>query len=224
MTHYYEQLVKVKKLKNSNFMKIYYEKYIIELRPIDYSKNTVKLLTDWRKKSQYMFGTNFTISEERTKNWIKNRIIENHESFLAGIFIDDKLVGHMGVDKYNEKTNVAELENYMKDPLYNFPGLITIVERPFLKWLFDYLRLSKIVTHVFSDNYKIINVHLRCGGWTISKTITLKRIDTPDGWKWEKTELKSPDEIAERYFLEMEITRENLMKNFDDAKFEILVQ
>jgi len=224
MTYYYEQLVKVKKLKNSNFMKIYYEKYIIELRPIDYSKNTVKLLTDWRKKSQYMFGTNFTISEERTKNWIKNRIIENHESFLAGIFIDDKLVGHMGVDKYNEKTNVAELENYMKDPLYNFPGLITIVERPFLKWLFDYLRLSKIVTHVFSDNYKIINVHLRCGGWTISKTITLKRIDTPDGWKWEKTELKSPDEIAERYFLEMEITRENLMKNFDDAKFEILVQ
>jgi len=224
MTHYYEQLNKVKRIKNLNFMKVFYQNYTIVLRPIDDSDNTVKLLTDWRIKSRYMFGTNFAISQERTKNWIKHSIIEKSDSFLAGICIDDKLVAHMGVDKYNEKTNVAELENYIKDPTYNFPGLITIVERPFLKWMFDYLKLSKIVTHVFSDNYKIINVHLRCGGWTISKAIPLKRIDIPDGWKWEKTELKSPDEIAERYFLEMEITRDNLMKNFGDTKFEILDQ
>lgn len=169
-----------------------------------------------------MFRSNFNISEERTRRWIRDRILENPNAILFMIYVNGKKVGNLGTDKFDEKTNSAELENYMKDPTFEFPGLMTIVERPYLKWMFDGLKLSKIVTHVFSDNDKIINVHIRCGGWRIAKVIPLKRVFTSDGWKWEKTELKSEDGFAERYFNKMEVTRKDLMKNFEDINYEIL--
>ena len=37
----------------------------------------------------------------------------------------------------------------MKDPLCNLPGAMTIVEKVYLKWMFDDLKLSKITGFLF---------------------------------------------------------------------------
>ena len=167
-----------------------------------------------------MFGTVFEVSEKRTKVWIKKNILDNPNCILFLIYVNEKMVGNVGIDNYDEKSNSVELENYMKDPEFDFPGLMTIIERPFLKWIFEGLKVSKITTHIFSDNYKMLNIHARCGGWKTTDAIPLKRVITSDGWKWEKVRLKK-DELGERYYHRLEITRENFLKFNKDVKYKI---
>ena len=166
-----------------------------------------------------MFATVFEISEKRTKEWIRKKILENPDCILFIIYVNGKMVGNIGIDKYNDNLNSAELENFMKDPNFDFPGLMTIIERPFLKWMFECLKLSKISTHIFSDNYKMLNIHTRCGGWVTTKAIPLKKIITNDGWIWEEMKIENIDEIGERYYHELELTKENLMRHYEKIDY-----
>ena len=220
MTHYHDIIKKIKDYSGKDFMVINYNGNKISLRVVDYTDQNVSLLTTWRKKYNNMFASVFEISEKRTKIWIKENILENSNCILFLIYVNGKMVGNMGIDKYNEKKNEVELENYMKDPTFNFPGLMTIIERPFFKWMFEGLKLSKIRTHIFSDNYKMLNVHVRCGGWVTINTIPLRCIVTNDGWKW--VEIENMDEIGERYFHELELTKENLMKYYKYIDYKTL--
>lgn len=223
MTYYHDQIRKIKNKGSVDFIKIFDAGNVITLRLVDESDETVYLLTEWRKKYRNMFGTNFKMSKEKTKQWIKKDNLDNPDQILFMIYLEDKKIGNIGTNLYDEKTNSAELYNIMKDPNLNYPGLITTIEKVYLKWMFDGLKLSKICGRLFSDNYKMMNVHLRCG-WVIAGVIPLKRKFNENGWIWDKMELKSEDEWAERYNNAIELTRESLMKNFGDIKYEILIK
>ena len=61
---------------------------------------------------------------------------------------------------------------------------------------------------MFSDNYKIVNLHASKIGCLAVGNRPFKRVFTDDGWVWEKTNLNSESEYGERYELLMEITSE----------------
>ena len=48
-------------------------------------------------------------------------------------------------------------------------------------------------------------------------------ISTGKEIRWEEITTKPNDENIERYFNKIELTRENIMKNFDDIKYKLLV-
>jgi len=223
MTYYHDKIRKIKNKGSVDFIKIFDGGNIITLRLVDESDETVHLLTEWRKKYRNMFGTDFKMSEERTRRWIRKDNLDNPDQILFMIYLEDKKIGNIGTNLYDEKTNSAELYNIMKDPNLNYPGLITTIEKVYLKWMFDGLKLSKIRGRLFSENYKMMNVHIRCG-WVIANVIPLKRKFTEDGLIWDEIELKSEDEWAERYNNAIELTRENLIKNFGDIKYEIIIK
>ena len=223
MALYHEQIKKIKANGPIEFIKINYDGKKITLKLVDDSDETVHLLTKWRKINRYMFGTNFEMSEERTKKWIQKNLRENPEWILFMIYVDGEKYGNMGSDLYDKKTNSAILDNIMKDPNQNYPGVMTVVEKTYLRWMFDGLKLSKITGDLFSDNYKMMNLHYKCG-WTIVDAVPLKRVFENGGWRWEKKELKSESEYGERYFFHLEITKERLMEKFGEIKYEIMMQ
>jgi len=222
MSFYRSQISKIKGKGSIDYIKIKHNDKFITLKLVDESEETIHLLTEWRKKYRNMFATNFEMSDTRTKNWIRTNILENPDCILFIIYVNEKKVGNVAIDLYNEKLNSVELDNYMKDPDFSFPGMMTVIDKVFLKWIFDELKISKITTKIFSENYKMLNVHIRCGGWVIVDAVPLKIVYTDDGWTWKETKLQDQDEFAERYMNILEVKRENLMKEFGDIEYEIL--
>ena len=65
-----------------------------------------------------------------------------------------------------------------------------------------------------------MTIHEKCG-WIITDVVPLKLTKTKDGSKWEK--LKSSEEITERHFNIIELSKENLLENIGDIEYKILV-
>ena len=222
MTYFHDRLEEIKKHGSIDFLKIKFGLDEIILKVVDTSDETVNLLYNLRKKYRKMFATDFEMTEDKTRNWIKNLILGNSGRILFMIYFDNKKIGCIGNGGYDEKNNSSRLDNMMKDPLCNLPGAMTIVEKVYLKWMFDDLKLSKITGFLFSDNSRMVKIHKKCG-WITIDVVPIKKIFTGEETSWEEITAKSNDENVERYFNKIELTRENIMKNFDDIKYKQLV-
>ena len=222
MTYFHDRLEEIKKHGSIDFLKIKFGLGEIILKLVDTSDETVSLLYNLRKKYREMFATDFEMTEDKTRNWIKNLILGNPERILFIIYFDNKKIGCIGNGGYDKKNNSSRLDNMMKDPLCNLPGAMTIVEKVYLKWMLDDLKLSKITGFLFSDNSRMIKIHKKCG-WITTDVVSIKKIFTEEETRWEEITTKSNNKNVERYFNKIELTRENLMKNFDDIKYELLV-
>ena len=222
MTYFYDRLEEIKKHGSIDFLKIKFGLGEIILKLVDTSDETVSLLYNLRKKYRKMFATDFEMTEDKTRNWIKNLILGNSGRILFMIYFDNKKIGCIGNGGYDEKNNSSRLDNMMKDPLCNLPGAMTIVEKVYLKWMFDDLKLSKITGFLFSDNSRMINIHKKCG-WITVDVVPIKKIFTEEETRWEEITTKCNNENVERYFNKIELTRKNIMKNFDDIKYRLLV-
>jgi RimJ/RimL family protein N-acetyltransferase len=222
MTYFHDRLEEIKKHGSIDFLKIKFGLGEIILKLVDTSDETVSLLYNLRKKYRKMFATDFEMTEDKTRNWIKNLILGNTGRILFMIYFDNKKIGCIGNGGYDEKNNSSRLDNMMKDPLCNLSGAMTIVEKVYLKWMFDDLKLSKITGFLFSDNSRMINIHKKCG-WITVDVVPIKKIFTEEETRWEEITTKPNNENVGRYFNKIELTRENIMKNFDDIKYRLLV-
>jgi len=218
---YYEKLKEIKNFGSVDFMKIKYQGKNVILRLVDESDETVVLLTKWREMYRNNFGTDFSISEQKTREWLRKGVLENPDKIVFVIYVENRKIGIISTAEYDEKTNSAILDTMMKDPTYKLPGLMTTIEKVYLKWMFDELNLSKITGFLFSDNKKMMNIHQKCG-WTIIDIVPIQKISTDEGTKWEKIASKLDNMKAERYFNLIELTRENLMRNFDNIEYQFL--
>lgn len=221
MGFFHSQISKIKEKDSIDYIKIKHEGKDIILKLVDDSEETVHLLTEWRKLYRHMFASNFQMNEERTKKWIQQKRTISDNSILFMIYLNGKKIGNIGTDLYNEKMNSVELDNMMKDPNCKEKGIMTIVEKVYLKWMFDYLNISKVCGRLFTDNFRMLNAHLACG-WRITDVSPLKREFTNDGWTWKKTKLESEDKFAERYFHIIELKKKDIMKKFGSIEYEIL--
>ena len=141
---YYEKLKAIKDFGSVDFLKIKHRGKNVILRLVDESDETVTLLTKWREMYRNNFGTDFSISEQKTREWIRKGVLENPDKIVFVIYVENRKVGIISTAEYDEKTNSAILDTMMKDPTYKLPGLMTIIEKVYLKWMFDGLNLSKI--------------------------------------------------------------------------------
>ncbi len=221
MSFYHSQLSKIKKSGLIDYIKIKHNGKSVILKPVDESEETIHLLTEWRKLYRHMFASNFKMDRERTKKWINQKCSTADQSILFMIYLDGEKVGNIGTDLFNEKENSVELDNMMKDPNCHERGLMTIVEKVYLKWMFDFLKVSKIRGRLFTDNFRMLNTHLACG-WKIVDVCPLQKELTDGGWTWKETKLPSEEDFGERYFHIIELTKENLMKEFGNIEYEII--
>ena len=223
MRTYHKKLKRIKERGCKDFIKIKYSGKNVVLKLVDGSDETVKLLTNWRIKYRDMFATDFVISEEKTKNWIKHDVLENPDKIVFLIYVENRKIGIISTSNYDENTNSCILDTILKEPTFFLPGLMTTVEKVYLKWMFDELAISKITGFLFSDNKKMMDIHTKCG-WIITDVVPIekKSMNKNSEIIWQKVNSNSNNVKPKRYFNLVEITRENLMKNFNDIQYEVI--
>jgi RimJ/RimL family protein N-acetyltransferase len=183
-----------------------------KIRPILDSKisdnsEIIRFITKWREYYKENFISQFPVSEERTKNWLQNQVINKDNRILFIIQTPDgKLAGHIGVIFFEVDEDTCEIDNVVKAADCNIPGLMYHALKTLNSFLFNSLKMKKIFLRVFSDNIKAKNLYLACG-FSKTKEIKLKRVVQGDTIKY----IEIPEEINEPYdrILDiMEILRE----------------
>ena len=220
MTLFYDKLNEIKQ-KGDSSITIFFKSYTISLELIDTSDETIDLLYNLRKMYRDMFATDFKMTKEKTKKWIKELILESEDRILFIISINKRKIGCIGHGGYNEKENSSQLDNMMKDPSCKISGVMTIVEKIYLKWMFDFFELSKITGYLFSDNEKMMNIHRECGWKLLDKVPIMRKIENECS-VWEICK-ESGNEKIERYFNIIELEKENLLENFQKIEYEIRI-
>ncbi len=177
------------------------KKYSYSFKPVDLTDNTIKLITKWRKKYQYAFGSNFKITTESSRNWIK-QIISDSNRELYIIMVNNHPIGNIGFKNYNKIKKSIEIDNVLKGENI-YPGIMEkIMEKIFLE-IQKNMKVSVIWLKVFSDNHKAMNLYERVGMRMVGN-IPLKRINTKEGYTWKEMKRIKKYEVAERYYSQMQ--------------------
>ena len=221
INQYHNKLKKIKNSKNMDLLSIQYQGHCIVLKLIDNSEETITLITKWRKLYRNNFGSDFDIDENKTRKWINDEVLLNIDKIVFMIYVNEQKIGIISTSDFHEKSNSAILDTMMKDPEFELPGLMTTVEKVYLKWMFDELKLSKIRGFLFSDNENMMKIHIKCG-WKLKEVVPIEQKRTKEGTKWEIIRSKEPEYEISRYYNLIELTKDDLMKNFNDIEYQIV--
>lgn len=198
---FYEAKIRDLKTNVREILKLEYLNKPTSLQVVDFSDETIELLTKWRNENWDGFNTKFNATFKTTKIWLE-KIIKDKDQILFLLIYGDKKIGNLGIWKYDKDDDCIWMENFIKGEPLVAPGIMEYVEKLFLKWVFEKFNVSKIKFYVFSDNFKTIRLHEKCGFLSLN-SIPLKREFSKEGWKWIPTKLSSNEEYGERYFLLM---------------------
>ena len=173
------------------------------LEPTSENCEIVRLLTEWRKNNQKWYPSVFKVSEEGTKIWLRNQLIDMDDRILFLIeSMNGEIFGHMGLFR-------GEIDNVLRGK----PGIVnrgmTFGLLSMMKWGFTDLGLNNLRLRVFCDNDKAIQFYENCGFTRIGR-IPLKKIEEGDTLKWiPDTEVDIYH--AERTFCLMENDLKNIV-------------
>ncbi len=192
------------------------------LKPVLHSQiinnsEIVKLITNWRDYYKENFFTQFKVTEEKTKDWLKNQVLEkDNRIFFLIENIDGKLVGHEGIILLEEKNLTAELDNVIKAPECKIPGIMTQATKTLLNWLFNFLEIERAIVRLFSDNRRALALYERCGFYRVKEVGLRKEIE---GETIKYIQINEGDiNIPDKMMLIMELKREDfnrtVIKNY----------
>jgi RimJ/RimL family protein N-acetyltransferase len=163
----------------------------------------IKSLADWRRNNQLWYPTVFTVTDEGTKLWLKNQVIDVDDRILFLIVsMDGVAFGHMGLFK-------GEIDNVLRGITGIVDGGMTLGLFALMKFCATELGIKNLYLRVFSDNARALHYYKTCGFSEIGK-IPLKKSEEIKCIKWEP----SPDiDIyhAERSYSVMQIKIENFL-------------
>lgn len=196
----------VKSAKESSGLKIpvtTIDNLSISLRPVNKSDilniDLIKNLAKWREKYSQWFPSQFKVTVEGTKKWLRDLVLNNPDRIL--FLIEDSLgniYGHLGFYRYNKGDNSCELDNVVRG-IEDIPGLMTKSVEVLIKWGFENLGISKLFLSVFANNKKAIDLYKRCG-FREFETIPLKKVVKNNSIYWEEV---GRNQNAEKYNLRM---------------------
>ncbi|KKR88162.1 MAG: hypothetical protein UU34_C0001G0159 [Candidatus Curtissbacteria bacterium GW2011_GWA1_41_11] len=210
MSKYAKQLRRLKinhgfKIKVGN-----YESLTINLRVLSSAdlnnKYLIKKLSEWRHRESHWFASQFSVTFSRTKNWLRESVINNPDRILFTIEDNKgKFYGHLGYYRYRSSDNSCELDNVVRG-LNEIPGLMTDSVNALISWGFKNLGVDLMYLTTFSDNERAINLYRR-NGFRITRKIPLKKIQKNNEIQWVKIPINEKTG-AQRYYTRMVIDRE----------------
>jgi len=124
--------------------------------------DVIKKLTKWRNNFSQYFLTQFLATDERTINWLKNIVLQDHGKLL--FIINDEnnnLIGHIGFTRLSE--NDVELDNFIKGESLGHKQISYFAEIAMIKWIFETLKIKSIYGYAFSDNIVALMLHKEVG-------------------------------------------------------------
>lgn len=182
---------------------VYKEKeQVAFLRPVKPVPKDIELLTRWRKANQEWFPSRFEVTAERTRNWLRERVINVENKILFMIEVEGEPVGHLGlanvgVSQFGLSPCCCEIDNVVRGSRDTLKGIMTFSLKTLVDWSFDQLQADVIYLRTFSHNIKSILLYERCGFKEKDKW-PLAQVNNNGELRWSASQL-APGEKAERY-------------------------
>lgn len=181
-----------------------------ELRCVDRGMSrcpaVVRDMTDWRNRHMSSFLSQFTATEERTRNWLENLVIPSPDRILFVVVDrDDLVIGNIGICSLSGQS--AELDNVLRGRVSSSKNLMFHAMVTLLGWIFDFLGLDLARLHVFSTNLPAIVLYSRIG-FTNGATLALSKVVEPDTDTIRYSIGDDGEAVVGLQYLEMTLPRE----------------
>lgn len=169
------------------------------------NRRVVSLLSNWRKMHEKWFPSTFEVTDERTKAWLHDQVI-NATRLLFLISVKDQYIGHVGLFRFNEHKAECEIDNIVRG-VPTYPGIMQASIRTMCEWGVDTLGIQTYSLSTSSDNIRALKLY-RSLGFEITHCEPHVAIDDNGFTKWVPRSEYSTLPIG-RYHLIMKCRYEN---------------
>ena len=198
---------------NSSVINVYDSKRLFcYLKPIqnnfiELDYNLCFLLSKWRIENPTISTGIFQVTEERTKKWLTDLVLNRDDRIIFMIHgLDNVPIGHIGLSNVDFINNSVELDSVLRGKKNILKGLMSQCVKRLIKFALKELRFSEIKLSVLSDNNQAVNFYKKLNFKIIDK-IPLLKIIKDNETKYEIVKDISNQKI-EKYYLKMRFQKE----------------
>jgi RimJ/RimL family protein N-acetyltransferase len=160
----------------------------------------------WREDSAHVYPTQFPVTFEGTKNWLRKRLLDVPDRILF-LIVDPlgKPVGHVGFASAINDDGLMELDNLLRGSLRGHREIARLAVEALLNWATETMAPQGFYLRVLSSLKHVIRLDERIG-FKESKRIPLRK--TVDGECISFNECAPDDqEQPDEWFVRMEYAR-----------------
>lgn len=164
-------------------------KVVAYLRPITENVDAdmpewITLLTKWRIENPSLSDNEFVPTEERTKRWLKNSIINSDDKILFMILdVTGRALGHIGLCDFDYEHRRGVVYSVLRGVSGVSAGLMEMSLRCLIEWSSNELGIESFELTTQKTNVKAIRLYEKVG-FEITETIPLKKIVLEDEIRW----------------------------------------
>lgn len=160
----------------------------VRLRPVmtvDPRPDDVAKLTAWRNRYVRSFLTEFTATDDRTRNWL-TRSVNNDESRVLFMIEEraGKVIGYVGLAFIDWNRGHAEADSVVRGETVA-PGVMSAALRSLMKWGREDLGLHGYGVRVLADN-PALGFYVK-HGFREKRRAPLEQVPQPDGVAWQES-------------------------------------
>jgi polyisoprenyl-phosphate glycosyltransferase len=124
----------------------------------------IEKLAAWRAENSFAYPTQFKVTTEGTKKWLRERVLDTEDRILF-LVVDQKgyVVGHIGLANALNDNEDIEVDNVLRGEKNLQFGIMTLAMHALIQWVIDVIQPKRIFLRVFSDNTRAISFYHRIG-------------------------------------------------------------
>ena len=123
-----------------------------------------KEIRNWRNDEEirkYMYNSSI-ISEDEHLKWL-SMLKENKKIKVFYIIYENKKVGIVSIANYDKKNKTCDWAFYFNNNIEKGKGIGKIVEKEFVRYIFENFEIEKLNCQVLSNNLKVVEMHKKFG-------------------------------------------------------------
>ncbi len=156
----------------------------------------IEKLSLWREENSFAYPTQFQVTFEGTKRWLRNNVLD-FEDRLLFLVLDrhGHPVGHLGFANTNNESGSMEIDNVLRGDKEAQPGMMSTAMKTLIRWAEETIGPRRIFLRVLDDNPHAIDFYRKLG-FREDDRQPLRRVQEGDTIRYvpmETTDSGTPD-------------------------------
>lgn len=162
----------------------------------------IEELSKWREENNFAYPTQFRVTTDGTKTWLKAQVIDNENRMLF-IVINKygQRIGHVGLANAISSDQSIEADNIVRGEKNKNYGIMRDAMESLLDWVENNINPNQVYLRVFSDNENAIRFYKKIG-FIEDILIPLEKVETEQKINFHVINAPS-EKKPDKFFLKM---------------------
>lgn len=177
------------------------------------NQEEIKALMEWRVAAGIWFATQFPATEDGTKAWARNQILEADDRILFILEDEEQTpIGQIGLMHYDEVAKTCEYDNLLRGRKGRYGNIVLHALLTLGGWSLRELGIQKGYLNVLSDNARAIHIYETLGAVEVNR-VPLRKEVQGEYIRWVPADGQLEGE-PEREMVTMVVTRDAFIRRF----------